>query len=102
MMIALIAAMARDRVTGRDGAMPWHLPDEQIRDVILRGPGVPALYEEGCRTRRSRAVCDWMSGRGAKTRFVPDEEGQIGFGEIGRIPDGDGTRKPCLFVMTAR
>lgn len=25
-MITLVAAMARNRVIGRDGAMPWHLP----------------------------------------------------------------------------
>ena len=35
MMIALIAAMTRDRVAGSDGTMPWYLPDERIRDVIL-------------------------------------------------------------------
>lgn len=28
MRIALIAAMAQDRVIGKDGAMPWHLPAE--------------------------------------------------------------------------
>ena len=28
MMISLIAAMAHDRVIGRDGTLPWHLPDD--------------------------------------------------------------------------
>lgn len=27
-MIALVAAMGRNRVIGKDGAMPWHLPAE--------------------------------------------------------------------------
>lgn len=28
MQISLVAAMAADRVIGKDGQMPWHLPDE--------------------------------------------------------------------------
>lgn len=31
MTITLIAAMADNRVIGRDGAMPWHLPDDLAR-----------------------------------------------------------------------
>lgn len=30
-MIALIAAMDRNRAIGRDGSMPWHLPDDLRR-----------------------------------------------------------------------
>ena len=30
-MIALIAAMDRKRAIGRDGDMPWHLPDDLRR-----------------------------------------------------------------------
>jgi len=31
MTITLIAAMAENRVIGRNGAMPWHLPDDLAR-----------------------------------------------------------------------
>lgn len=31
MIITLIAAMAENRVIGKDGAMPWHLPDDLAR-----------------------------------------------------------------------
>jgi dihydrofolate reductase len=33
--IALIAAMDRDRAIGKDGAMPWHLPDDLRRFKAL-------------------------------------------------------------------
>lgn len=31
MRIALVAAVARDRVIGRDGTIPWHLPEDMAR-----------------------------------------------------------------------
>ena len=31
MKITLIAAMAENRVIGRDNALPWHLPDDLAR-----------------------------------------------------------------------
>ena len=34
-MIALIAAMDRKRAIGRDGDMPWHLPDDLRRFKAL-------------------------------------------------------------------
>lgn len=40
MKIAMIAAMARDRVIGRDNAMPWHLPADlaHFKQVTLGKP----------------------------------------------------------------
>ncbi|MDO2948417.1 type 3 dihydrofolate reductase [Aeromonas simiae] len=40
MKIAMIAAMARDRVIGRDNAMPWHLPADlaHFRQVTMGKP----------------------------------------------------------------
>lgn len=42
MRIALIAAMAQDRVIGKDGAMPWHLPAElqHFKRITLGKPVV--------------------------------------------------------------
>ncbi|RUO62525.1 type 3 dihydrofolate reductase [Pseudidiomarina insulisalsae] len=49
MRIALIAAMAEDRVIGKDGAMPWHLPAElqHFKRITLGKPVVMgrATYE---------------------------------------------------------
>ena len=49
MRIALIAAMARDRVIGKDGAMPWHLPAElqHFKRITMGKPVVMgrATYE---------------------------------------------------------
>lgn len=49
MRIALIAAMAKDRVIGKDGAMPWHLPAElqHFKRITLGKPVVMgrATYE---------------------------------------------------------
>ncbi|QFI53483.1 type 3 dihydrofolate reductase [Aeromonas simiae] len=40
MKIAMIAAMARDRVIGRDNAMPWHLPADlaHFKQVTMGKP----------------------------------------------------------------
>lgn len=35
MMITLIAALDRNHAIGRDGAMPWHLPDDLKRFKVL-------------------------------------------------------------------
>lgn len=49
MRIAMVAAMAKDRVIGKDGAMPWHLPAElqHFKRVTLGKPVVMgrATYE---------------------------------------------------------
>lgn len=49
MRIALIAAMAKDRVIGKSGAMPWHLPAElqHFKRITLGKPVVMgrATYE---------------------------------------------------------
>ena len=39
-MISLIAAMSRNRVIGRDGELPWHLPDDfkHFKQVTLGKP----------------------------------------------------------------
>lgn len=39
-MISLIVAMARNRVIGRDGGMPWHLPEDlrHFRELTLGKP----------------------------------------------------------------
>ena len=39
--VALVAALDRDRAIGRDGAMPWHLPDDLKRfKALTRGHAV--------------------------------------------------------------
>jgi dihydrofolate reductase len=40
--LALVAAMDRDRVIGRDGAMPWHLPEDlrRFKQLTLGAPVV--------------------------------------------------------------
>jgi len=67
MMIALIAAMTRDRVAGSDGTMPWYLPDEQIRDVML--------WTLECQLFTKRAHRLWRDrpdlGRGRDTEALP-------------------------------
>lgn len=49
MIVALVAAMAQDRVIGKDGDMPWHLPAElqHFKKVTLGKPVVMgrATYE---------------------------------------------------------
>ncbi|MCC6201848.1 MAG: dihydrofolate reductase [Gammaproteobacteria bacterium] len=42
MPVSLIVAIARNRVIGRDGALPWHLPDElkYFRRITLGKPVV--------------------------------------------------------------
>src|SRR5690554_621307 len=38
--ISLVTAMAKNRVIGKDGAMPWHLPDElqYFKDITMGKP----------------------------------------------------------------
>ncbi|MCC5855727.1 MAG: type 3 dihydrofolate reductase [Idiomarina sp.] len=38
--ISLVAAMANDRVIGREGGMPWHLPDElqYFKEITMGKP----------------------------------------------------------------
>ena len=39
--VALVAALDRDRAIGRDGAMPWHLPDDLKRfKALTRGHAI--------------------------------------------------------------
>ena len=39
--VALVAALDRDRAIGRDGTMPWHLPDDLKRfKALTRGHAI--------------------------------------------------------------
>jgi hypothetical protein len=64
--ITLVAAMARNRVIGRDGGMPWHLPADlaHFKAVTL---GHPVLM--GRKTYRvHRASAAWAPERGDQPR----------------------------------
>ena len=42
MIVSLIVAMAENRVIGRDGGLPWHLPDD-LKYFKARTMGKPML-----------------------------------------------------------
>lgn len=46
MKIAMIAAMANNRVIGKDNQMPWHLP-EDLRHFKQMTLGKPVVMEIG-------------------------------------------------------
>jgi dihydrofolate reductase len=43
MEVVIVAALARNRVIGRDGALPWHLPDDLRRFKALTLDGVVVM-----------------------------------------------------------
>ncbi len=58
MHISLVAAMAANRVIGKNGEMPWHLPQElkHFKDITLGKPIIMGrrTYESIGRTRAAQ------------------------------------------------